>query len=241
MEDLMHCPICDTCVTSSCIIPFELLSQNSSALSSEFLEQLLSATKTNENRAINKIVVSGMGNFPKNIFSFIKKKLKVDLEQMMNGYDVKGQLGAFFFGMMQKNGHKFRFKTLSHTERSVLYDLQHFLIVRYNCKEQQETYLVSAYISSDLIIWLDPKKDYRDKIPESCKAQYKPLEMRLTYSQVNFEEIQSTKEKEIYERTLNKWMKETFGTKLGSMIAKLKKSTPPKTDPKFLQQTLRYR
>ena len=131
MKDLMRCPICDTCVTSSRIIPFELLSQDSSALSSELLEQLLSATKTNEDRAINKIVVS----FPINNFSFIKKKSKVDLEQMMNGYDVKGQLGAFFFEMMQKNGHKFRFKTLSHTERSVLYDLQHFLIVHYNCKE----------------------------------------------------------------------------------------------------------
>ena len=95
MKDLMRCPICDTCVTSSRIIPFELLSQDSSALSSEFLEQLLSATKTNENRAINKIVVSFVGNFPKNIF-LSKKKLKVDLEQMMNGYDVKGQLGAFF-------------------------------------------------------------------------------------------------------------------------------------------------
>ena len=101
--------------------------------------------------------------------------------------------------------------------------------------------MVSAYISSDLIIWLDPKKDYREKIAESCKAQYKPLEMRLTYPQANVEEIQSTKEKEIYERTLNKWMKETFGTKLGSMIAKLNKSTPPKTDPKFYSKNLGYR
>ena len=70
MEDLMRCPICDTCVTSSYVIPFELLSQDSSALSSEFLEQLLSATKTNENRAINKIVVSVMGNFPNLLLTF---------------------------------------------------------------------------------------------------------------------------------------------------------------------------
>ena len=231
IHSLLSCPVCGVETSSSKLISFEIISRSEKSLDSALLENLKCQIDADRNvRKLNKVVISVVGNFNEQVSNFLLQKLETKLEQVTNGFFVKAELGYFIFSLLFKNGSSFRNKQQV-CKRSILYEFHDYIVVHYNTEEPQESLAVSAFISSDLILWINPQQKWKEVIPSSCYVQYHPLEMELVYPTFT-NDLQEWGDHglELYKIQLEPWMITTFREKIGEFLEALENKGRPKPE-----------